>query len=342
VDPQGARARRPSRLPIRQVSLRARAEAHSRVSHSNAVDADSLRRLAVVRRDAGDASDMDVDLATVNAGQQANVAAADSLAAIGALLDLQGVIGFPSDRPIIALADSLVEPDTSALAFTTSDPPAPTSLLHFETTSATRGGTTSRGDAASAGTVSRSGTVPLQVAAAEEALRSEESNLAVARGGLFAQPTLTAGIEWDNPNELYHGVVIPGEYGPLPTVGLNVPVPLFSHNGGEVALATASRDRAQAELELARRETSAQSAQASRELSVAMERVRRDKEQLELADRVVRLSLTAFAQGASALPNVLEAQRSARDALGQYVDDLAAANAAAAAVRLFAAGVREP
>ena len=38
-----------------------------------------------------------------------------------------------------------------------------------------------------------------------------------------------------------------------------------------------------------------------------------------------------------ALPNVLEAQRNARDALARYVDDVAAANDAAAAVRLLTA-----
>jgi hypothetical protein len=66
-----------------------------------------------------------------------------------------------------------------------------------------------------------------------------------------------------------------------------------------------------------------------------MVRVDRDHELLTLADRVVKGSLAAFAEGATALPSVLEAQRSARDALGQYVDDLAAADMAAAAVRLF-------
>ena len=64
-----------------------------RLSRRNAADADSLRRIAVARREAGDASDLDVELATVSAGQQANVAAADSLTWISALLDLQTVIG---------------------------------------------------------------------------------------------------------------------------------------------------------------------------------------------------------------------------------------------------------
>ena len=55
------------------------AQERVRLSRRNARDADSLRRMAVVRRDAGDASELDVLLATVNAGQAANLAAADSL-----------------------------------------------------------------------------------------------------------------------------------------------------------------------------------------------------------------------------------------------------------------------
>src|SRR5213079_1358248 len=51
----------------------------AQLSRRTAQDADSLRRMAIARRDAGDASDLDVELATVNAGQHANVAAADSL-----------------------------------------------------------------------------------------------------------------------------------------------------------------------------------------------------------------------------------------------------------------------
>ena len=62
--------------------------------------------------------------------------------------------------------------------------------------------------------------------------------------------------------------------------------------------------------------------------------MRRDGALLDAATHVAARSLTAFAEGASALTGVIEAQRSAREARGQYVDDLAAANTAAAAVRL--------
>ena len=42
------------------------------------------------------------------------------------------------------------------------------------------------------------------------------------------------------------------------------------------------------------------------------------------AQRVATRSLTAYREGASALPAVLEARRTAREVLGQYIDDVAA------------------
>ncbi len=284
------------------------AAARSRVSHRNAADADSLRRLAVLRRDVGDASDMDVDLTAVNAGQQANIATSDSLAAIGALLDLQALLGMPAEQVTITLADTLVPP-----AIGVGDASGFGAIRE-----ATSVGTPSR-------TGSKNDSVPLPVAAAETQLQSEESALSFAKRSALGPPAIQAGVE----------AVDPTEHGLLPTVGISIPFPLFNQNGGEVALATANRDRAAAELELARRESAAQLAQATRALDVAQLRLRRDRELLSLADRVVARSLTAFADGASPVSAVLEAQRSARDALLQYIDDLAAANTAAAAVTLF-------
>ena len=45
------------------------------------------------------------------------------------------------------------------------------------------------------------------------------------------------------------------------------------------------------------------------------------------------MSLTAYREGASTLPNVLEAQRNARDIRAQYIDDLARARIASATLR---------
>src|SRR5438105_5041195 len=87
----------------RAVATREKAQ----LSRRNAQDADSLRRMAISRRNAGDASDLDVELANVNAGQAANIAAADSLTYLSAVLDLQVVMGLAADRVAVVPTDSL-------------------------------------------------------------------------------------------------------------------------------------------------------------------------------------------------------------------------------------------
>src|SRR5437870_2130859 len=181
--------------------------ARARLSRRNVGDADSLLKMAQLRREVGDVSELDVRLAAVNAGQLENGAADDSLAAVEALLAVQLAMALPGEQPTITLADSLAPPPDSVPSL---------------------------------------GAEPLPVAAA-----------ALAR--------------------------------------------------------------------------------AQREFAVAMARVQRDRRLLASADRVAAMSLQAYAEGAVALPNVLEAQRNAREALGRYVDDVAAASNAAAAVRLLTA-----
>src|SRR5216117_767889 len=87
--------------------------ARARLSRRNAADADSLLKMAQLRREVGDVSDLDVRLAAVNAGQLENGAADDSLAAVQALLSLQLQMGLAADTPSITLVDSLVVPDDS-------------------------------------------------------------------------------------------------------------------------------------------------------------------------------------------------------------------------------------
>lgn len=93
--------------------------AHARLSRRNAADADSLLRMAIARRDAGDASELDVQLALVNAGQQENIAVGDSVNAILSLDDLRTVMGIAANGGALVIADSLAAPfPDSALAFT--------------------------------------------------------------------------------------------------------------------------------------------------------------------------------------------------------------------------------
>jgi hypothetical protein len=76
-------------------------------------------------------------------------------------------------------------------------------------------------------------------------------------------------------------------------------------------------------------------ARARRELAIVSTKLARDQLLVGAANRVAAMSLTAYREGASPLPNVLEAQRSARDVLAQYVDDLAIAWIATAKLRVL-------
>src|SRR5881396_3136952 len=189
--------------------------ARARLSRRNAADADSLLKMAQLRREVGDVSDLDVRLAAVNAGQLENGAADDSLAAVEALLAVQLAMALPGEQPTITLADSLAPPSDSVQSL---------------------------------------GAEPLPVAAAAASLRSEQRALTLAHRSAFAAPSLQVGVENGDPTQ----------GGALPTIGLSLPLPLFNWNGGEVARATAARDRAQANLEFLQRETAAALARAQR------------------------------------------------------------------------------
>lgn len=133
---------------------------HASYSRGIARDADSVLTLARVRRDAGDGSELDVQLASVNVGQLSNNAARDSVDAISAILSVQALMGLPSDVPSLVLADSLE---------------AGQSL-----------------DAALSGT-------QLLVAAAEEDMRQADQALALEKKLLFGAPSLSIGWEQRDP-----------------------------------------------------------------------------------------------------------------------------------------------
>jgi outer membrane protein, heavy metal efflux system len=168
---------------------------------------------------------------------------------------------------------------------------------------------------------------PLPVAAAAASLAAEERTLTLAHRNVFPAPGLQVGFDNGDPSQA----------GLLPAVGVSLALPLFNRNGGEVAQAAAARDRARATLDLVARQAAAARARAARALAAARARLARDRRLLASADRVAAMSLQAYGEGAVALASVLEAQRNAREALGRYIDDLAAADAAAAATRLVAA-----
>ena len=264
------------------------AAARAALSRRNALDTDSLRRIAERRRDAGDASELDVQLATISSGQQSNIAAVDSVAAISALLDVQTLIGEAADSVRITLADSLGLPDAS--------------------------------------TQSVAGGAPLRVAAAASNVTAAEAQVALEKRSRFGTPSLTAGVEKGDPTG--------SQPQSLPTIGVALPIPFPGRNKGVVQAAEAERSRAVAALAVATLESQRQVARATRDRVAAQERVTRDRRLLATAERVATLALTAYREGASPLPNVLEAQRNARDVMAQYIDDVAALWTAIAAQKL--------
>lgn len=265
------------------------AMAHVQLSQRNAVAADSVRRIAMARRDAGDASELDVQIATISAGQSANLAAADTLALASTLLDLQAVIGMAPDHIAVTPTDSLLAPPVVAMA--------------------------------------SSGESTLPVASATAAVESALLAANLQHRSVFLLPSFIFGFETGDPTGAEPGI--------LPTFGIAIPLPFFNRNRGPIAEAEAVRQRAAAELELARVESQARIAQARRAEAAAHVRVTRDSLLVTSANRVAEMSLTAYREGAAPLATVIEAQRSAREILAQYIDDLAAAAIAAATLRVL-------
>jgi cobalt-zinc-cadmium efflux system outer membrane protein len=231
---------------------------------------------------------MDVELARVAAGQQANNAAADSLTYVSAVLDLEAVLGMTPDGVEVEPTDSLTEPPPAAVP-----------------------------------------TLTLSEAAASRSVTSAEFSIRHEHRAIISTPVLSFGIEHGDPDQ-------PGI---LPTVGIGLAFPIFDRNRGGIAQAEAERARAVAELALARVNARNDINHATRERSIAMSRVARDRLLVTSADRVASMALVAYREGQITLPSVLEAARTARDVLGQYIDDLASAWIATAELRALATPV---
>jgi len=215
------------------------AEARSRLSARAARFGDSLLTLATLRREAGDASDLDVELARVNAGQLANAAVVDSMEAANALLGVQLVMGLPSETPAITLTDTL---DLPAL-----------------------------GAAPSPGTT-------LLIAAAESEVQAAERTMALQRRWIFTEPALAVGFETDDPGGQGHQLLPTiGLSFPLPVFNQNGPAlqaAIAEHGRATAGLALArielgaARARAERALLVARERVA-----RSQQLAVSARRV---------------------------------------------------------------------
>ncbi|MDQ6611010.1 MAG: TolC family protein [Gemmatimonadota bacterium] len=141
----------------------------------------------------------------------------------------------------------------------------------------------------------------------------------------IAAPSLSVGLEaFDATNK-----------GLLPTIGIGLPLPLFNRNLANIQLAQAELLRARANLSLARLEQSTALAGAARDATAARARLARSTQLVASANRIAALSLIAYREGATPLATALDAQRSAREVLAQYLDDIATARIAESVLRLF-------
>jgi outer membrane protein, heavy metal efflux system len=160
------------------------------------------------------------------------------------------------------------------------------------------------------------GPAPPSVQSAEASLQAAELAILRERRSVIGLPAISVGVEFGDPKG--------DEPGFLPTVGVVLPLPLLDRNRGPIAEAIAERDRARAELSAARLEARQRLIEGLREREQLVVRVARDSALVLRAQRVASRAITAYAEGASALPAVLEARRSAREVLAQYIDDTAA------------------
>ncbi len=285
------------------------ADARFRLSRQTAREADSLRLMTISQRNAGDASDLDVDLATVTAGQQSNTASADSLAFMSAVLTVQFLMGLSPDTVLITLTDSLRLTPLDSAAM----PPNGGDAL---TTAPIAIGIPSALNVAPSPVSATSRTLTPSIAAAEANVQAAELSILRERRSVIQWPSLNFGVEFHDPTG--------SETGILPLIGVAVPLPIFHQNQGPIAEAEAERERARAQLASVRLEVKQRLAEGLRERDALRAQIRRDLALAASAQRVATRSLTAYREGASALPAVLEARRSAREVLGQFIDDVAA------------------
>lgn len=155
----------------------------AQLSHRSARDADSLLSLAQFRRDAGDASMLDVEISQLFAGQAGNLSASDSLAAITAVLAVQAAMGLPATTPSIVLTDSLLLEATRPMSSATGPREAERSVL---------------------------------LTASEEDLRAADLVLQFERRRVLAPPVLSLGVETRNPGGAGGALPLIGLSLPLP------------------------------------------------------------------------------------------------------------------------------
>lgn len=168
------------------------------------------------------------------------------------------------------------------------------------------------------------------LAGARKELEAARAGIAVAESQRYADPTLSLYRERD-----YLG----GEQRNVTGVGISVQIPLWNTSSGTVAKAAADAGRAQARLDLLKREARNQLEQAHSQLlrlSVQTERLR--KNLLEPARSMFALTRRGFASGELNILALVDASNTYFDARARYLE-LQTETALAAADLRLASGV---
>lgn len=251
------------------------------LSRRIAIEGDSLLTMVRVRHAAGDASQLDVELALISAAQLHNTAIADSVSAISNLLDLQLLMGLAADRPVLVLTDPLRLPREDTLMRSM---------------------------------------VALQVEAAQASLRAAQQRLTLQRRSLFATTSVNFGVETHDPSGSETGLLpTAGVTLPVPFFGGNrgeIAIARANVQRNEIQLAVAQREASAAVTRAARERTlaferarrdEALTANAERVVSMARTAYREGAQALPFVLEMSRTAVEALRQYIDDLVAALEA-----------------------------------
>ncbi|MGA9994054.1 MAG: TolC family protein [Pyrinomonadaceae bacterium] len=157
-------------------------------------------------------------------------------------------------------------------------------------------------------------TLNVELRAAEEQIRTEQSRLRLARAGRVPDLLLEPGIESIDP-------ALPNNYGFKMQV--TVPLPIFNRSRGEIARSNALIEQFTAEREAARQRITSEIGQASLRLETARQQVNfYETRLLPEAVRVSEMALEAYRAGQTGILPVVDAQRNFTEVRQGYLQAL--------------------
>ena len=154
----------------------------------------------------------------------------------------------------------------------------------------------------------------VELRAAEQQIKTEESRLKLARAQRVPDLTLEPGLETldsAHPN------------GPGFKMQVSVPLPIFNRGGAEIKRSSAMLDQLRAERDAARQRISSDIGRAALNLETARKQVEfYETRLLPEAERLRQLAIESYQVGQTGLLSVIDATRNARDVRQAYLQAL--------------------